>query len=114
MLTGVEKIGDIVLIGGDLEGSFNCFSIIGSGKIGVLGDERVVASGVGSSAGRESVEVVDSLSRLEIVGGKGLGIGFSTGFVRPSFISWSDGIRSTSLPLLIYASEILYKIRGTF
>jgi hypothetical protein len=39
----------------------------------------------------------ESVSKLT-VGGKGFGIGFSTGFVKPSFISCRDGMRSTSLP----------------
>ena len=47
-----------------------------------------------------------SVSR-HTVGGSGLGMGFSTGLVRPSLISCSEGMRSTSLPLFMYASDIL-------
>lgn len=115
--TGVEKIGEAVFAGGDL--------VVGVGSIGsdTVADSFVVSSGdllkVGSVLEAIGVsfegDVVDSAVtdvligfsvdaseiRLLIVGGKGFGIGFSTGLVRPPFISCNDGILSTSFPLFV-------------
>lgn len=83
------------MVGGDLEtGGVVLVIVVGSGvglsaggcSVTVVGCEVVIVvevSGVASTTGR----LVDSAIRLLIVGGSGLGIGFSTGFVRPSFIS---------------------------
>lgn len=65
-----------------------------------------VGEGLGSlfwtSSGSCAVDgMLESAIKLLMVGGRGFGIGFSTGLVRPSFISCSDGMRSTSLPLLV-------------
>jgi len=47
-----------------------------------------VGGGSGSSLSGSSAGVaVGSVTKLLMVGGRGFGIGFSTGFVSPSFIS---------------------------
>jgi len=48
----------------------------------------------------------ESVSR-QTVGGSGFGIGFSTGFVRPSFISWT--LKKIDILNLIYRPDIEYE-----
>ena len=104
--TGVEKIGDVVLTGGDLVGGVGSigFTTAATGcAIATSGDLVTVESPVVEAAdvSIESEVVADSAVvtefigfnddaseiRLLIVGGNGFGIGFSTGLVRPSLIS---------------------------
>ncbi len=93
-------MGEAVLAGGDLEtdtvvlvveGSIAGLSAGGCSVSVCVDPDKAVVSGVGSITEEFCTTVEDSAIKLLIVGGSGLGIGFSTGFVRPSLISWTDG-----------------------
>jgi len=93
-------MGEAVLAGGDLEtdtvvlvaeGSVAGLSAGGCSVSVCVDPGKAVVSGVGSITEEFCTTVEDSAIRLLIVGGSGLGMGFSTGFVRPSLISWTDG-----------------------
>ena len=94
VVAGVEKMGGTVFSGGDLVVDSNglafCAVVSDVGEIdlvviagSITGEEDDGSVVVGVMGFNEEASAI----RLLIVGGKGFGIGFSTGFVKPSFIS---------------------------